>query len=97
MHTYRDGILSTRGLTSCFLAMGVGMRMEERRRNFFHSGILRVPRACGGTIFTSVGAIRSLSGAATESIGRIEKVPQRRVWNRWRRAIFYQEEERLYE
>jgi predicted component of viral defense system (DUF524 family) len=55
MHTYRDGILSTRGAYILFPGDGVGMRMEGSSQNFF----IRHPSAFQGTAahnFPSVGA-----------------------------------------
>ena len=55
MHTYRDGILSTRGAYILFPGDGVGMRMEGKAQNFF----IRHPSAFIGPAahnFPSVGA-----------------------------------------
>lgn len=55
MHTYRDGILSTRGAYILFPGDGKGLRMEGEMQNFF----IRHPSAfCGPTpyAFPSVGA-----------------------------------------
>lgn len=55
MHTYRDGILSTRGAYILFPGDGVGMRMEGKTQNFF----IRHPSAFRGPAthnFPSVGA-----------------------------------------
>jgi hypothetical protein len=55
MHTYRDGILSTRGAYILFPGDGVGMRMEGKTQNFFirHPSAFRGPAAHS---FPSVGA-----------------------------------------
>ena len=55
MHTYRDGILSTRGAYILFPGDGTGMRMEGKTQNFF----IRHPSAFRGAapyMFPSVGA-----------------------------------------
>ncbi|MFL6305874.1 MAG: DUF2357 domain-containing protein [Candidatus Sulfotelmatobacter sp.] len=55
MHTYRDGILSTRGAYILFPGDGVGMRMEGKTQNFF----IRHPSTFKGPAqhsFPSVGA-----------------------------------------
>jgi predicted component of viral defense system (DUF524 family) len=55
MHTYRDGILSTRGAYILFPGDGAGMRMEGKSQNFF----IRHPSAFRGSpaySFPSVGA-----------------------------------------
>jgi uncharacterized protein len=55
MHTYRDGILSTRGAYILFPGDGAGMRMEGKIQNFF----IRHPSAFSGPAaytFPSVGA-----------------------------------------
>jgi uncharacterized protein len=55
MHTYRDGILSTRGAYILFPGDGTGMRMEGKTQNFF----IRHPSAFRGPAihkFPSVGA-----------------------------------------
>ena len=55
MHTYRDGILSTRGAYILFPGDGAGMRMEGKNQNFFirHPSAFRGPAAY---TFPSVGA-----------------------------------------
>ena len=55
MHTYRDGILSTRGAYILFPGDGTGMRMDGATQNFFirHPSALRPPAAY---TFPSVGA-----------------------------------------
>jgi hypothetical protein len=55
MHTYRDGILSTRGAYILFPGDGAGMRMDGEKQNFF----IRHPSAFQGPTaytFPSVGA-----------------------------------------
>jgi hypothetical protein len=55
MHTYRDGILSTRGAYILFPGDGAGMRMDGKTQNFF----IRHPSAFSGPAaytFPSVGA-----------------------------------------
>jgi hypothetical protein len=55
MHTYRDGILSTRGAYILFPGDGVGVRTKGKNPNFF----IRHPSAFGGPAdytFPSVGA-----------------------------------------
>jgi uncharacterized protein len=55
MHTYRDGILSTRGAYILFPGDGTGMRLDGKTRNFF----IRHPSAFSGApahTFPSVGA-----------------------------------------
>jgi uncharacterized protein len=55
MHTYRDGILSTRGAYILFPGDGAGLRMEGKTQNFF----IRHPSAFHGPAtytFPSVGA-----------------------------------------
>jgi hypothetical protein len=55
MHTYRDGILSTRGAYILFPGDGAGMRTEGNKQNFF----IRHPSAFRGPApynFPSVGA-----------------------------------------
>lgn len=55
MHTYRDGILSTRGAYILFPGDGTGMRVEGKNQNFF----IRHPSAFRGSspyAFPSVGA-----------------------------------------
>jgi predicted component of viral defense system (DUF524 family) len=55
MHTYRDGILSTRGAYILFPGDGAGMRLEGKTQNFF----IRHPSAFrgeAGFTFPSVGA-----------------------------------------
>lgn len=55
MHTYRDGILSTRGAYILFPGDGAGMRMDGKTQNFF----IRHPSAFKGPApysFPSVGA-----------------------------------------
>ncbi len=55
MHTYRDGILSTRGAYILFPGDGAGMRMNGKTQNFF----IRHPSAFRGPAqhsFPSVGA-----------------------------------------
>jgi hypothetical protein len=55
MHTYRDGILSTRGAYILFPGDGAGIRLDGKMQNFF----IRHPSAFGGTAvytFPSVGA-----------------------------------------
>jgi uncharacterized protein len=55
MHTYRDGILSTRGAYILFPGDGAGMRMEGKTQNFFirHPSVFRGPALHN---FPSVGA-----------------------------------------
>jgi len=55
MHTYRDGILSTRGAYILFPGDGSGLRMDSKIRNFFirHPSAFRGPAAY---LFPSVGA-----------------------------------------
>lgn len=55
MHTYRDGILSTRGAYILFPGDGAGMRLEGKNQNFFirHPSAFRGPAAY---MFPSVGA-----------------------------------------
>jgi hypothetical protein len=55
MHTYRDGIMSTRGAYILFPGDGVGMRMEGKTQNFFvrHPSAFRGPASHN---FPSVGA-----------------------------------------
>ena len=55
MHTYRDGILSTRGAYILFPGDGTGLRMEGKTQNFFirHPSPFRGPAT---HIFPSVGA-----------------------------------------
>ncbi len=47
MHTYRDGILSTRGAYILFPGDGNGMRMHGKTQNFFirHPSAFRGPAA----------------------------------------------------
>lgn len=55
MHTYRDGILSTRGAYILFPGDGTGLRLQGKTQNFF----IRHPLAFGGSTaytFPSVGA-----------------------------------------
>jgi predicted component of viral defense system (DUF524 family) len=55
MHTYRDGILSTRGAYILFPGDGAGMRLDGKTQNFF----IRHPSAFSGSAaytFPSVGA-----------------------------------------
>ena len=55
LHTYRDGILSTRGTYILFPGDGAGMRLDGKTQNIF----IRHPSAFGGPAaytFPSVGA-----------------------------------------
>jgi predicted component of viral defense system (DUF524 family) len=45
MHTYRDGILSSRGAYILFLGDGAGTRLNGSQKNLF----VRHPSAFGGT------------------------------------------------
>lgn len=70
MHTYRDGILSTRGAYVLFPGDGVGGRSHNPRPNFF----VRHPAAFGGTLgkpLPSVGAFPLTPEAAGDQAGAI--------------------------
>ena len=67
MHTYRDGILSTRGAYILFPGDGVGMRMEGKTQNLFirHPSALRGPAQYN---FPSVGAFDLCPGHDNEQL-----------------------------
>lgn len=70
MHTYRDGILSSRGAYILFPGDGSGMRMSGKAQNFF----VRHPSAFSGTPahnFPSVGAFDLCPGRDDKQTGAI--------------------------
>ena len=67
MHTYRDGILSSRGAYIFFPGDGVGTRLEGSQKNLF----VRHPSAFSGTteyLFPSVGAFDLCPGRDTAQL-----------------------------
>lgn len=73
MHTYRDGILSTRGAYILFPGDGVGGRSTEPKPNLF----IRHPTALGGNSehrIPSVGAFDLAPGGGTEQITAIQSL-----------------------
>jgi hypothetical protein len=63
MHTYRDGILSTRGAYVLFPGDGVGGRSQNPRPNFF----VRHPSAIGGTLTQTVPSVGAFPLTPEES------------------------------
>lgn len=93
MHTYRDGILSTRGAYVLFPGDGVGGRMQNPQPNFF----VRHPTALGGTVAKPLpsvgafpltpedsgeqaGAIRDLLRAVFEAVSLGSPYMEERAW-----------------
>jgi len=73
MHTYRDGILSTRGAYVLFPGDGVGGRTLNPRPNFF----VRHPSALGGNLgqfVPSVGAFPLTPEGSGEQVGAIREL-----------------------
>jgi predicted component of viral defense system (DUF524 family) len=70
MHTYRDGILSTRGAYILFPGDGSGVRTDGKDQNFFvrHPSSLRNPKSF---MFPSVGAFDLCPGRTT---GQLESL-----------------------
>lgn len=67
MHTYRDGILGSRGAYILYPGDGAGVRLNGRTRNVF----VRHPTAFGGTpevLFPSVGAFEFCPGREATQI-----------------------------
>jgi predicted component of viral defense system (DUF524 family) len=95
MHTYRDGILSTRGAYILFPGDGTGLRMEGKNQNFF----IRHPSAFEGPAtytFPSVGAF-DLCPGRDETQLPVLKAFLRNVLEAVAVGKPYQEEKGLFE
>lgn len=95
MHTYRDGILSTRGAYILFPGDGAGMRLEGKTQNFF----IRHPSAFRGPAtytFPSVGAF-DLCPGRDESQWPVLKAFLSNVLEAVAAGNPYQEEQGLFE
>jgi uncharacterized protein len=95
MHTYRDGIFSTRGAYILFPGDGVGMRMEGKTQNFFirHPSAFRGPAAHN---FPSVGAF-DLCPGRDETQLPVLKAFLSAVLEAFATGNPYQEEQGLFE
>lgn len=94
MHTYRDGILSTRGAYILFPGDGAGMRMEGKAQNFF----IRHPSAFRGSTtysFPSIGAFDLCPGKHQNQL-LVLKTFLTSVLETVAAGRFYQEEEGLF-
>jgi predicted component of viral defense system (DUF524 family) len=95
IHTYRDGILSTRGAYILFPGDGTGIRMEGKNQNFF----IRHPSAFRGPVaysFPSVGAFDLCPGRDEYQLPAL-KVFLRNVLETVARGNPYQEEQGPFE
>ena len=94
MHTYRDGILSTRGAYILFPGDGTGMRMEGKTQNFFirHPSAFRGPAAHA---FPSVGAF-DLCPGRDDTQASVLKAFLSNVLESLATGSPYQEEEGLF-
>ena len=95
MHTYRDGILSTRGAYILFPGDGSGLRMEGKNQNFF----IRHPSAFEGPApytFPSVGAF-DLCPGRNETQLPVLKAFLRNVLEAVAAGKPYKEEQGLFE
>lgn len=95
MHTYRDGILSTRGAYILFPGDGVGMRMDGKTQNFFvrHPSAIRSPATY---TFPSVGAF-DLCPGRDEGQTPVLKAFLTTVLEAVSKGKHYREEEALFE